>query len=88
MEFRKPADPLDNKLFPEQQKPLTWREKIQTLAKKRLVAMSITFACINCGLTGFSTLQVWNTSQDLQKTVRKSTQLRSLSKDVIYLDEY
>jgi methyl-accepting chemotaxis protein PixJ len=87
MEFRKPADLLDNKLFSEQQKPLTWREKIQTLAKKRLVAVSITFACINCSLTGFSTLQVWNTSQDLQKTVRKSTQLRSLSSDVIYLDE-
>lgn len=87
MEFRKPVDLLDNKLFPEQQKSLTWREKIQILAKKRLVAMSITFACINCSVTGFSTLQVWNTSQDLQKTVKKSTQLRSLSSDVIYLDE-
>jgi methyl-accepting chemotaxis protein PixJ len=85
MESGKYSDLLDNKTPLGQ--PQTWRERFQVLAKNRLVATVIVSACLNFGLTSFSTWQVWNTSQSLQNTVRKATQLRTLSGDVIYLDE-
>jgi methyl-accepting chemotaxis protein PixJ len=85
MESGKYSHLLDSKTSLGQ--PQTWRERFQVLAKNRLVATVIVSACLNFGLTSFSTWQVWNTSQNLQNTVRKATQLRTLSGDVIYLDE-
>jgi methyl-accepting chemotaxis protein PixJ len=85
MESGKYSNLLDSKT-PLGQLP-TWRERFQLLAKDRLVAMVIVSACLNFGLTSFSTWQVWHTSQSLQNTVRKATKLRTLSSDVTYLDE-
>lgn len=85
MESEKSPHFLDRQ--PPLEPSLTWRKQFQLLAKNRLVATVLISAGLNFGLTGFSTWQVWNTSQNLQDTVRKSTQLRSLSSDVVYLDE-
>ncbi len=85
MESGKYSNLLDSKTSLEQ--PLTWHARFQVLAKNRLVATVIVSAGLNFGLTSFSTWQVWHTSQNLQNTVRKATQLRTLSGDVIYLDE-
>jgi methyl-accepting chemotaxis protein PixJ len=87
MESGKPVQLLDNTSLIGSQPPQTWRTRLQLLAKNRLVAAVITSACLNFGLIGFSTWEVWNTSQNLQSTVKKSAELRSLSSEVIYLDE-
>jgi methyl-accepting chemotaxis protein PixJ len=85
MESGKYSHLLNSQTLPGQSQ--TWRERFQLLAKNRLVTTVILSAGLNFGLTSFSTWQVWNTSQNLQNTVRKATQLRTLSGDVIYLDE-
>jgi methyl-accepting chemotaxis protein PixJ len=67
--------------------PLNWRERLQTVAKNRLVATVIVSACVNFGLTGVSTWQVWKTAQGVEATVNKASQFQSLSAEAVYLDE-
>jgi methyl-accepting chemotaxis protein PixJ len=85
MESSKPSNILDSKL--ELRQVLNWKERLQSFTKTRLVATVVVSASLNFGLTGFSTWQVWNASQNLQNTVNKSNQLQALSSDVVYLDE-
>lgn len=87
MESAKSTPPLVQDAMLKSTQPPSWQSRLQALAKSRLVATVLVSAGLNFGLTGFSTWQVWQTSQSLQNTVRKSIELQTLSGEVTYYDE-
>jgi methyl-accepting chemotaxis protein PixJ len=51
-----------------------------------LVSAIISSACLNLGLTGAATWNVWNASQNLKTTVERQADLQDLSSRMAYLD--
>jgi methyl-accepting chemotaxis protein PixJ len=61
-------------------------QKIQQFVRANLVNAIISSACLNLGLTGAATWNVWNASQNLKTTVERQTNLQELSSRMAYLD--
>jgi methyl-accepting chemotaxis protein PixJ len=61
-------------------------QKIQQFVRANLVSAIITSACVNLGLTGAATWNVWNASQNLKTTVERQVNLQELSGRMAYLD--
>jgi methyl-accepting chemotaxis protein PixJ len=61
-------------------------QKIQQFIRANLVSAIISSACLNLGLTGAATWNVWNASQNLKTTVERQTNLQELSSRMAYLD--
>ncbi len=61
-------------------------QKIQQFVRANLVSAIISSACLNLGLTGAATWNVWNASQNLKVTVERQTDLQDLSGRMAYLD--
>ncbi len=62
------------------------RQKIQQFVRANLVSAIISSACLNLGLTGAATWNVWNASQNLKTTIERQTNLQELSSRMAYLD--
>ena len=60
--------------------------KIQQFVRANLVNAIISSACLNLGLTGAATWNVWNASQNLKVTVERQANLQELSSRTAYLD--
>ena len=54
-------------------------QTFQQFVRANLVSVIISSACLNLGLTGAATWNVWNTSQDLKLTVERQANLQSFS---------
>ena len=61
-------------------------QKFQQFVRANLVNAIISSACLNLGLTGAATWNVWNASQNLKLTVERQTNLQELSSRMAYLD--
>jgi methyl-accepting chemotaxis protein PixJ len=61
-------------------------QKIQQFVRANLVSAIISSACLNLGLTGAATWNVWNASQNLKTTVEQQANLQDLSGRIAYLD--
>ncbi|WP_310483272.1 methyl-accepting chemotaxis protein [Chamaesiphon sp. VAR_48_metabat_403] len=61
-------------------------QKIQQFVRANLVSAIVSSACLNLGLTGAATWNVWNASQNLKVTVERQTNLQELSNRTAYLD--
>jgi methyl-accepting chemotaxis protein PixJ len=61
-------------------------QKIQQFVRANLVSAIISSACLNLGLTGAATWNVWNASQNLKTTVERQADLQDLSSRMAYLD--
>jgi methyl-accepting chemotaxis protein PixJ len=61
-------------------------QKIQQFIRANLVSAIISSACLNLGLTGAATWNVWNASQNLKATVERQASLQDLSSRMAYLD--
>jgi methyl-accepting chemotaxis protein PixJ len=61
-------------------------QKVQQFVRANLVSAIISSACLNLGLTGAATWNVWNASQNLKVTVEKQANLQELSSRMAYLD--
>jgi methyl-accepting chemotaxis protein PixJ len=61
-------------------------QKIQQFIRANLVGAIISSACLNLGLTGAATWNVWNASQNLKTTVERQINLQELSSRMAYLD--
>jgi methyl-accepting chemotaxis protein PixJ len=61
-------------------------QKIQQFVRANLVSAIISSACLNLGLTGAATWNVWNASQNLKVTVERQANLQELSSRMAYLD--
>jgi methyl-accepting chemotaxis protein PixJ len=61
-------------------------QKIQQFVRANLVNAIISSACLNLGLTGAATWNVWNASQNLKTTVERQVNLQELSSRMAYLD--
>jgi methyl-accepting chemotaxis protein PixJ len=61
-------------------------QKIQQFIRANLVSAIVSSACLNLGLTGAATWNVWNASQNLKVTVERQTNLQELSNLTAYLD--
>jgi methyl-accepting chemotaxis protein PixJ len=61
-------------------------QKIQQFVRANLVNAIVSSACLNLGLTGAATWNVWNASQNLKTTVERQTNLQELSSRMAYLD--
>jgi methyl-accepting chemotaxis protein PixJ len=61
-------------------------QKIQQFIRANLVSAIISSACLNLGLTGAATWNVWNASQNLKTTVERQANLQDLSSRMAYLD--
>jgi methyl-accepting chemotaxis protein PixJ len=61
-------------------------QKIQQFVRANLVSAIISSACLNLGLTGAATWNVWNASQNLKTTVERQANLQDLSSRMAYLD--
>jgi methyl-accepting chemotaxis protein PixJ len=61
--------------------------QMRSFLQQRLVGAAACSILLNLGLTGASTWNVWNTSQNLKVTVERQAQLQELSSKFIYLDE-
>jgi methyl-accepting chemotaxis protein PixJ len=61
-------------------------QKIQQFVRANLVNAIISSACLNLGLTGVATWNVWNASQNLKTTVEQQVNLQELSSRMAYLD--
>jgi methyl-accepting chemotaxis protein PixJ len=62
-------------------------EKAQQFISSNLVVAIVSSICLNLTLTGASTWNVWNTSQNLKTTVERQIKLQDLSNQLVYLDE-
>jgi methyl-accepting chemotaxis protein PixJ len=62
-------------------------QKIQQFVRANLVVAIVSSIGLNLVLTGTSTWNVWNTSQELNTTVEKQDKIQDLSSQLIYLDE-
>ena len=61
-------------------------QKVQQLIRANLVGAIVSSACLNLGLTGAATWNVWNASQNLKTTVERQANLQELSSRMAYLD--
>jgi methyl-accepting chemotaxis protein PixJ len=61
-------------------------QKIQQFVRANLVSAIVSSACLNLGLTGAATWNVWNASQNLKVTVERQINLQELSNRTAYLD--
>ncbi len=61
-------------------------QKFQQFVRANLVRAIISSACLNLGLTGAATWNVWNASQNLKVTVERQTNLQELSSRIAFLD--
>jgi methyl-accepting chemotaxis protein PixJ len=61
-------------------------QQIQQFVRANLVGAIISSACLNLGLTGAATWNVWNASQNLKLTVERQANLQELSSRMAYLD--
>lgn len=61
-------------------------QKIEQFVRANLVSVIVSSACLNLGLTGAATWNVWNTSQNLKVTVAQQANLQELSSRTAYLD--
>jgi methyl-accepting chemotaxis protein PixJ len=61
-------------------------QQIQQFVRANLVSAIISSACLNLGLTGAATWNVWNASQNLKTTVERQVNLQELSSRIAYLD--
>jgi methyl-accepting chemotaxis protein PixJ len=61
-------------------------QQIQQFVRANLVSAIISSACLNLGLTGAATWNVWNASQNLKTTVERQANLQELSSRIAYLD--
>jgi methyl-accepting chemotaxis protein PixJ len=62
-------------------------QKIQQFVRANLVVAIVSSIGLNLVLTGTSTWNVWNTSQELNTIVEKQDKIQDLSSQLIYLDE-
>jgi methyl-accepting chemotaxis protein PixJ len=60
--------------------------EIEQFVRANLVSVIVSSACLNLGLTGAATWNVWNTSQNLKMTVEQQANLQELSSRTAYLD--
>ena len=60
-------------------------QEIQQFVRANLVSAIVSSACLNLGLTGAATWNVWNASQNLKVTVERQTNLQELSNRTAYL---
>ena len=60
--------------------------QVPQLIRSNLVGAIIASACLNLGLTGAATWNVWNASQNLKATVTRQINLQDLSSRIAYLD--
>ena len=60
--------------------------QVPQLIRSNLVGAIIASACLNLGLTGAATWNVWNASQNLKVTVTRQANLQDLSSRIAYLD--
>jgi methyl-accepting chemotaxis protein PixJ len=61
-------------------------QKVQQFIRANLVGAIVSSACLNLGLTGAATWNVWNASQNLKVTVERQANLQELSSRMAYLD--
>jgi methyl-accepting chemotaxis protein PixJ len=61
-------------------------QQIPQFVRANLVGAIISSACLNLGLTGAATWNVWNASQNLKVTVERQANLQELSSRMAYLD--
>jgi methyl-accepting chemotaxis protein PixJ len=61
-------------------------QKVQQFVRANLVSAIVSSACLNLGLTGAATWNVWNASQNLKMTVERQANLQELSSRTAYLD--
>ena len=61
-------------------------QKVQQFIRANLVGAIVSSACLNLGLTGAATWNVWNASQNLKTTVERQANLQELSSRMAYLD--
>lgn len=66
--------------------PPSFFQKIEQFVRANLVSVIVSSACLNLGLTGAATWNVWNTSQNLRMTVAQQANLQELSSRTAYLD--
>jgi methyl-accepting chemotaxis protein PixJ len=67
--------------------PFTPIQRVQQFVRSNLVVAIVSSIGLNLVLTGTSTWNVWNTSQELNITVEKQKKIQDLSSQLIYLDE-
>jgi methyl-accepting chemotaxis protein PixJ len=66
--------------------PPSFFPNIEQFVRANLVSVIVSSACLNLGLTGAATWNVWNTSQNLRMTVAQQANLQELSSRTAYLD--
>jgi methyl-accepting chemotaxis protein PixJ len=67
--------------------PFTPIQRVQQFVRSNLVVAIVSSIGLNLVLTGTSTWNIWNTSQELNRTIEKQDKLQDLSRQLIYLDE-